>query len=696
MAITYVSKDNLAEFAQKLNAKQNTLYAPIGAVGSPLVAETAADMTDETKVYVYTGDEAGYTNGNWYYYDGSAWVSGGVYNATVYETDTTLTEAGKPADAKATGDEIEEVKEALRTQYTEKSVEGASVTANKSDVVLDRFDITTDIPYAAAGYTGIGLRQISQNLYARKSAGQIDPTTGAFDTSKSAYQITKAIDVRNADTLYMNFRHGGGGYTLTVASYTMNGTFVRTIYTGGYTSVEQARSWDVTNDDIIHISFRGAETYVWIGTYRKNSIVNFTNSGEPLAIYGGTYDFSTGELVSLYDADGAELETPETYTLEPLSINLIDGANTFYAIKAASNYTSTGTVKAEYLVSAIPDIKAALETVENSIAGIDGEIDTISESISGINTTIAALKADTVPIPTYYEEQVAANILTVRGNMVNIGANGFTFFFITDSHWNLNSKNSPALIQRIGKTLSIDTIIHGGDVVRDAGTASNNSDAVSTIRALKRTGKVFVALGNHDFYYKISGDDTLRTYTANQISGLIQQQESYLMQNYADGYYFTDIPGYRTRLIILNTGAVDGTSTVLDSAQEALLSAALASVPVGWHIVLCQHIWWKSGVITNFASSVATIIDAYNADESSPGHVEAVFVGHNHSDRYELTSGGIPVIETTCDRRTDSETQTGTVNEQAFDTVTIDYVNKVVHMVRTGRGSSRTISYAEA
>ena len=50
--------------------------------GSPLVALTAADMTQTNRIYVYTGTEDGYTSGNWYYYNGSAWVSGGVYNSS--------------------------------------------------------------------------------------------------------------------------------------------------------------------------------------------------------------------------------------------------------------------------------------------------------------------------------------------------------------------------------------------------------------------------------------------------------------------------------------------------------------------------------------------------------------------------------------------------------------------------------------
>ena len=50
-------------------------------IGSPLIANTVAEMVDKTRVYVYTGTETGYVNGNWYSWDGSAWVSGGTYNS---------------------------------------------------------------------------------------------------------------------------------------------------------------------------------------------------------------------------------------------------------------------------------------------------------------------------------------------------------------------------------------------------------------------------------------------------------------------------------------------------------------------------------------------------------------------------------------------------------------------------------------
>lgn len=97
----------IAEMLSLLDAGKAEAY------GSPLVASTVAGMIDHSRVYVYTGSETGYTAGNWYYWNGSAWTSGGVYNAVAVSTDTTLSIAGKAADAKATGDAVNELKDDL-------------------------------------------------------------------------------------------------------------------------------------------------------------------------------------------------------------------------------------------------------------------------------------------------------------------------------------------------------------------------------------------------------------------------------------------------------------------------------------------------------------------------------------------------------------------------------------------------------
>jgi len=56
-------------------------------VGTPLTADSVDNMIDTDKIYIYTGSESGYANGDWYYYDGTNWVSGGVYNSTAVTFD---------------------------------------------------------------------------------------------------------------------------------------------------------------------------------------------------------------------------------------------------------------------------------------------------------------------------------------------------------------------------------------------------------------------------------------------------------------------------------------------------------------------------------------------------------------------------------------------------------------------------------
>ena len=87
--------------------------AIMGQIGAPYIATTVAGMTDKTRVYVYQGSESGYTSGNWYYWNGSAWTSGGIYNSAAVDTDKTLTQSDKPADSAVVGKEIGSLKEYL-------------------------------------------------------------------------------------------------------------------------------------------------------------------------------------------------------------------------------------------------------------------------------------------------------------------------------------------------------------------------------------------------------------------------------------------------------------------------------------------------------------------------------------------------------------------------------------------------------
>jgi len=101
---------------------------------TPLPVSSISEMVDTTKVYILTTDK------NWYLYNGSAWVSGGVYGAGV-QIDSTLSQSGQAADAKKTGDAITNLKEDLSGDIDE--LKGGLTTKADTDDMLKAFPTDT-------------------------------------------------------------------------------------------------------------------------------------------------------------------------------------------------------------------------------------------------------------------------------------------------------------------------------------------------------------------------------------------------------------------------------------------------------------------------------------------------------------------------------------------------------------------------
>jgi len=96
----------LATTENKLDAVESDVNALKASYGTPLTASDSDDMTNTSKIYVYTGTTGGgFTNGHWYYYnaDNSTWTDGGTYQSSSVTTDKTVLIEGLPADAGFTG-----------------------------------------------------------------------------------------------------------------------------------------------------------------------------------------------------------------------------------------------------------------------------------------------------------------------------------------------------------------------------------------------------------------------------------------------------------------------------------------------------------------------------------------------------------------------------------------------------------------
>lgn len=193
----------IAQFGT-INAYRAALNGALAAVGGPYVASTVAQMTDRTKVYVYTGSETGYTAGHWYYWNGSAWTDGGVYQAAAVETDTTLTVAGMAADAKATGDEISELKNDLTYISTtginlfDKSTAHINKAINLSgdEYNANNFYCSDFIPVEPSTLYRIAVAVGSASAYLTCAFYDANKTflSGSFNSSITAYTVTTPSD----------------------------------------------------------------------------------------------------------------------------------------------------------------------------------------------------------------------------------------------------------------------------------------------------------------------------------------------------------------------------------------------------------------------------------------------------------------------------------------------------------------------
>lgn len=325
-ATTAVENGIVTERSQRIaadNGLQQQITNLMGLAGAPVMANTAAAMTDSSKIYVYTGSEAGYTFGNWYYFNGAEWVSGGVYQASAVETDPTLSVEGMAADAAATGDLKSQIYSAFVTETASGSIasfdDGADNVPVKSLVVnITPKQSGTGDPSptnirAISGFTEANIIRSGKNM------------AGGFRTGYTVNTTTGEVTVAgNYDWISNKIKVGGKPFALTVvdkgnmtngsiniARYKADGSFYNWTNIGYFTStIPFTRLYNAeVVDSIIIFGYQSggasaittAQFQVEFGTaateyepYNGDTYnVSFGSAG---TVYGGTLDVTSGML----------------------------------------------------------------------------------------------------------------------------------------------------------------------------------------------------------------------------------------------------------------------------------------------------------------------------------------------------------------------------------------------------------------
>lgn len=300
------------------NAIRDNVY------GAPLTASTSAGMTDQTKVYVYTGTTGGgYTNGHWYYYNGSAWTDGGVYNSSAVQTDTTLTLAGVPADAAAAGGDLTDLKSALCVSYENLSfpVEAGTMAIHNNGLYFAKVRIDTQESFTASKWLQAPMSWIvslNRNYINKRTPVKAIDWLNVNPTIYDGYinangSITQSTDVVYTDyilllpkqTLYVE---QDGIFTsskyMAAALYDINKTFInRTVIYSESTTVKYGKFTNTseTKAYYVRLTYRNRT-----GTYIYNTYV-FKDPGDEYY-----HDLAKKHIDSIYQSQGSQTLIPVT------------------------------------------------------------------------------------------------------------------------------------------------------------------------------------------------------------------------------------------------------------------------------------------------------------------------------------------------------------------------------------------------
>ena len=156
-----------------------------------------ADMVDTTKAYVYIGEETGMQTNHWYYYDGSDWVVGGLYNSVA--VDKTLLVSNKAADAAITGNKLSELQGFVEDIYTK---------VNQIEDDVDTLSVRADSFFNELEVTSSGLVYGSQD--GNRLNGPYGPFAGngggsgggSGDTIDAVFEATNTTTWNNETIAY--------------------------------------------------------------------------------------------------------------------------------------------------------------------------------------------------------------------------------------------------------------------------------------------------------------------------------------------------------------------------------------------------------------------------------------------------------------------------------------------------------------
>ena len=381
--------------------------------GSPLAASTLSAMTEQNRVYVYTGVEQGMTYGDWYYYDGSGWVDGGIYNATA---------------------------------------EGQGLTDNERALILTLF---------------------SKAAYAEDDAGdaydQLSALWSVYSVTWSGTGYTHgntSVSARGGST-FVSTVTASGGHTISTVVATMGGVTVQGAWNNGTVTIP-----NVTGDIVITVTTAQAPISSISAVYTQSGTVYDTDSLDSLKsdlVVTATYESGTTGVVSddEYTLSGTLTAGTSTITIScggktttfnvtvthvtqiysvTNSLTNCTNSNNSSRIGEGESYTATLTATSGYILTTVVITMGGDDVTSEVYSNGSIDIDEVTGAI-----TIYAVALEMTVITTNWTRGNLGNTGNVNtqkwygayvSDMITMGANQTLVVYNTDPNWTTNYTGS--------------------------------------------------------------------------------------------------------------------------------------------------------------------------------------------------------------------------------------------------------------